>query len=100
MNVFANIRAHVLRRSLEQLRDQGKSASMGSQVTYQSTELHCTVDVVQGRGGSPGRHGLASPAAATAVTPDQSGTPTGKKLSILQGKAKKRMTKISVRLEV
>ena len=36
MNVFANIRAHVLRRSLEQLRDQGKSASMGSQVTYPS----------------------------------------------------------------
>ena len=49
MNVYANIRAHMMKKSLEQMRDHQKSASMGS----------------QGRGVSPART-ISGPVAATA----------------------------------
>jgi len=88
MNVYANIRAHMMKKSLEQLRDHQKTASMGS----------------QGRGISPPtRAKIASPAAASAVTQEPSTTPTGRKISTqskrLQQKLGKRMTSMSVRLE-
>jgi len=86
MNVYANIRAHMMKRSLEQLRDHQKTSSVGS----------------QGRGVSPNRSKIASPAAATLVQ-ENSVTPTGRKLSHqskrLQQKLNKRMTSMSVRLE-
>jgi len=87
MNVYANIRAHMMKKSLEQLRDHQKSASMGS----------------QGRGISPTRHKLASPAAASVVTQESSTTPTGRKISHqskrLQQKLNKRMTSMSTKFE-
>merc|ERR1712142_52000 len=64
MNIYANIRAHMMKKSLEQLRDHQKTASMGS----------------QGRGVSPVRNRIASPAAASAVTQEAT-TPTGRKIS-------------------
>ena len=51
MNIYANIRAHMMKKSLELMRDQQKTASMGS----------------QGRGVSPSRQKIASPAAAIAL---------------------------------
>eukprot|EP00092_Neocalanus_flemingeri_P025281 GFUD01027413.1.p1 GENE.GFUD01027413.1~~GFUD01027413.1.p1 ORF type:complete len:729 (+),score=182.30 GFUD01027413.1:43-2229(+) len=87
MNVYANIRAHMMKKSLEQLGDHQKTASMGS----------------QGRGISPSRHKLASPAAASAVTQENSTTPTGRKKSHqskwLQQQLNKRMTSMSHKLE-
>jgi len=86
MNIYANIRAHMMKKSLEQLRDQQKSASMGS----------------QGRGVSPARK-IASPAAAITLAQDTSSTPTSRRLSqqgsALKERARKRMTKMTNKLE-
>ena len=85
MNIYANIRAHVMKRSLEQLRDHQRSASMGS----------------TGRGVSPART-MASPAAATALAQDTASTPTSRgKLggSALKKRARERMTKMTSKLE-
>ena len=51
MNIYANIRAHMMKKSLETMRDHQKTASLGS----------------QGRGVSPTRQKIASPAAAIAL---------------------------------
>ena len=83
MNVNANIRAHMIKKSLEQMRDHQKSASMG-------------------RGMSPART-IASPAAATALAQDNTLTPTSRMLgqsgSALKKIARERMNKMTSKLE-
>ena len=86
MNVYANIRAHMMKKSLEQMRDHQKSASMGS----------------QGRGVSPART-IASPAAASSMAQDNTLTPTSRMLgqsgSALKKRARERMSKMTSKLE-
>lgn len=88
MNVYASIRGNLMKKSLEQLRDHQRSCSGGS----------------QGRPhGSPNQtRKFLSPAAATALTPDNS-TPTSRKLSSqskrLQSAFNKRMTSMTSKLE-
>jgi len=86
MNVYASIRGNIMRKSLEQLRDYQRSCSTGS----------------QGRHLSPGQtRKFASPAAATALTPDAS-TPTSRLSSQsrrLTSAMAKRMSSMSVKLE-
>ena len=86
MNIYANIRAHMMKKSLEQMREHQKTASMGS----------------QGRGVSPARK-IASPAAAIALSQDNSSTPTSRKISqtgsAIKERARKRMNKFNVKLE-
>jgi len=94
MNVYAITRADVMKKSLEGVRDQQKTASTGS----------------GGRGGhtpgqTPGPRQFASPAAASGVVPGDQGTPIisvrglssgGRKL---QARLNKRMGALGNRLE-
>jgi len=87
MNVYASIRSNIMKKSLEQLRDYQRSSSTGS----------------QGRHLSPSQtRKFASPAAATALTPDAGSTPTSRLSSQSRrftSAINKRMSSMSVRLE-
>merc|ERR1719323_2901161 len=82
MNIYANIRAHMMKRSLEGMREHGKSASMGS----------------QGRGVSPART-IASPAAAITMASDTNTTPNSRVSSAIKERSKKMMSRMTNKLE-
>jgi len=92
MNVYANIRSHMMKRSLEGVREHSKSMSTGS----------------GGRGLGPGQreHKFVSPAAVSGVQSSQvdpSSTPTNRKTSHqvrkMQEKVNRRMASMSSKLE-
>jgi len=87
MNVYASIRGNLMKKSLEQLRDHQRSCSGGS----------------HGRQSSPNQtRKFASPAAATALTPEVNTTPSSRLSSQskrLQSAFNKRMSSMSTKLE-